>query len=105
MLAIGAGRKPTLVVLGRCWPERLLYLPAVLHQLALEDGEVLGRGWSRAAHMFVILWLTWRLADEQRWKSCVTFPALTEQRRNTGPFGRSGSVLRSGLPPVLRSPR
>jgi hypothetical protein len=29
MLAIGAGRQPTLAALGRCWPERLLYFPAV----------------------------------------------------------------------------
>jgi hypothetical protein len=29
MLAIGAGRQPTSVALGRCSPERLLYFPAV----------------------------------------------------------------------------
>lgn len=29
MLAFGAGRRPTLVALGRYWPERLLYLSAV----------------------------------------------------------------------------
>jgi hypothetical protein len=36
-----------------------------LHGLTHEDGEVVGRGWSRAAHMFVILRLTWRLTDER----------------------------------------
>jgi len=30
MLAIGAGRTPKSVALGRYWPERLLYFPVVL---------------------------------------------------------------------------
>jgi hypothetical protein len=29
MLAVGAGRQAASVELGRCWPERLLYFPAV----------------------------------------------------------------------------
>jgi hypothetical protein len=35
-------------------------LPLYLRGLALEDGEVVRRAWSRAGHMPLIMWLTWR---------------------------------------------
>jgi hypothetical protein len=39
----------------------LLYL----NGLVLEDGEVVGRGWSRAVLVFVIRRLTWRQVDDR----------------------------------------
>jgi hypothetical protein len=49
---------------------------------ALEDGEVVRRGLSRAARMLTIMRLAWQEANDHRWSSSAIFPVLTEQRRN-----------------------
>ena len=70
---------------------------------ALEDREVVRRGWNRATNMLASIGLAWQDAGDCRWSSSVIFSALTEQRRNsdagtrliaTAAHGRRRSFIR-----------
>ena len=69
LLGSRSHRSGLVVMLGCC--TFLLYL----HGLALQDGEVVGRTWSRLAHMLAIMRLAWQEAAGHRWTSSVIFKA------------------------------
>jgi len=56
-------------------------------RLTLEDDEVVGRTWSRLAHMLAIMRLAWQETAGHRWSSSV-ISGLSRNRDGTG--ARSG---------------
>src|ERR1700722_17510693 len=70
---VGVGRQ------GCC--TSLLYL----YSLALEDGEVVRRARSRAAHMLMIIRVTWQEAGDDQWPPSVIF-RFSRNRDGTSGF-------------------